>query len=151
MRRSAMLGTAPLLVFLLGVGPCGPITGGRLSGTVYDDPQPNWAALVESTSFCEVEVRPSDPYSFTAVCFDVDGALHVGASAASEKSWPGYVAADDSVRVRFDDAIYPRRAVLLTDPAERAAAYQAKRARMGLSSEGAQPEDDHSLYRLDPA
>lgn len=148
--RLTRIAFAPLVLLLLGIGPCGPIPGGRLTGTVSGDPSPDWSALVASTDYCQVEVRPSDPYSFTAVCFVVAGALHVGASGAPDKSWPGYVAADDEIRVRFGERIYPRRAILLTDPAERKAAFQAKLGKMGEDYERATPPADHWLYRLDP-
>ncbi len=140
---------ALLIPALLGIGPCGPIPGWQLSGQVVNEPTPNWTALVDSVKYCQVEVRPADPYSFTAACFVVDGVLHVGSMGAPKKSWPGMVANDADVRVRFEKNIYLRRAIKLTDPADRRKAFQAKMHSSGKTP-NEDPPEDFWFYRLDP-
>lgn len=58
-------------------------------------------------------------HSVTVTPFVRDGILYVGCRACDTKVWPKYVARDDRVRLKMGEDIYERRAVRITDPAER--------------------------------
>ena len=107
-RLAPIAGVAALLASLA----CGPVPGGRLSGSV-DAPPPDWSGLGTGLdSICEIESRPSDPHSIQLQCYEYDGALYVHshrwalASWYPFESWASIWLEHPDVRVRFSDSIY---------------------------------------------
>jgi len=93
-------------------GPWGPIPGGALSGP----------EIACGTGFptdlreIEVEVRPEDPYSVTTWNVVLDGTLYIPADFLNPvKRWPGFVDADERIRLRVDGLVHRCRAVRVTD------------------------------------
>ncbi len=136
---------AALLILLCSCGPCGPIPGGALSGEVQAEAPSDWQPLIHEEGYCQIEVNPPDPYSFTANCFVHEGTLHVASMGAPDKRWPAYVAKDPNVRVRFGDDIFLRRTVKIEDAKARAAVFRTKRP-----EETDSPEDTMWFYHLEP-
>ena len=134
-----------LSIFLCGCGPCGPIPGGTLSGDVQARAPADWASTIHENGYCQIEVNPPDPYSFTANCFVHEGELHVGSMRAPEKKWPVFVAEDPNVRVRFGNDIYLRRAVKIIDEGKRQAVFQSK-----FPGDDKELDETIYLYRLEP-
>lgn len=110
----------------LGLVACGPVPGGKLSGTPAPVPA-DWSSVVEGgRKLCEIEARPEKPHSIQLECFVRDGALwaqsHRWALAKwwPVESWAAIWIAHPDVVVRLDDKLYALRAVRVTDPALRA-------------------------------
>lgn len=143
--RHALL--APLALLVLGLGPCGRIPGGRLSGREVEQAVEDWS-FTEAFPHCQVEVRPSRPYSINANCYTANGALYLGCMHCSGKRWPSYVVADPEARVRFGDRIYPVRAVRVTESSELQATWQARARKYGAAG-GPAPPGDYWLFRLE--
>ena len=59
------------------------------------------------------------PHSVTTTSWVVDGVIHVPCARCEGKRWPRNVALDDRVLLQIDGALYERRAVRITDEAER--------------------------------
>jgi transposase len=137
-RTSSAARWVALAIVLTGTGPCGPLPGGRLDGELVTAPIADWSFLGDSFA-CALEARPADPRSVRATCFQRDGLLYVGSIAAPAKRWPAMVAADPNVRVRIAGKVYERRAVLVTEPAERA-----------RLTGGDPPAESYWVWRLDP-
>ena len=133
---------------LTGFGPCWRIPGGELSGTEATGGVQDWS-FVDAALDCQVEVRPADPYSFNAYCFNVGGALHLGCMRCATKKWPTFVAADPAVRVRFGERIFPLRANRVTDAATLRAAWD-DHWRKRKEGEPQPVPEDYWLFRLDP-
>lgn len=140
-RALKKIGFGTALAVALGAGPCGPIPGGALDGPVAAEPAGGFSALGDRFA-CDVEVRPADPHSIRAGCFQRDGVPYVGALAAPRKRWPAMVEADPHVRLRVSGTVYERTAVKITDPAERTRLLSADPAEP--------PADSHWVWRLDP-
>ena len=100
------------------------IPGGELSGRVAEPPA-EWSEVPYTI---QLETRPSQPYSINIWSVGIGPDLYV-ATGADGTTWSGFIAQDDAVRARFEEHLYPLRAVLVTDAAERlrvAEAYAAK-------------------------
>jgi hypothetical protein len=110
-------------------GPFLVFPGGELRGTVVHEPIEEWSFVTER--FVDLETRPERPYSVELNYIVRDGQLYI--DPAEGRRWLTYIRADPRVRVRFDDKIYPLKAVLVGRPGE---------------LEGF-PED-RFIYRLDP-
>jgi hypothetical protein len=145
--RSRLVFTALLALGLVAFGPCWRIPGGKLSGTEVTGVQ-DWS-FVDAAPECQVEVRPTDPYSFNAYCFTVGGALHFGCMRCPTKKWPSFVAADPDVRVRFGDRIFALRANRVSDPATLRGAWD-DHWRKRKEGEPQPVPEDYWLFRLDP-
>ncbi len=140
------------LAAALACGPIGPLSGGRLGGTVHADPPADWAAAAEADTV-QLETRPDDPYSVNVWCGVLDGRLYVptslilGPDDPAEREWVRNVEADPRVRLRIDDDVYELRAVRVEDAGEREA------ARAMLMQKYEVEADEHSemawLYRLE--
>lgn len=104
---------------------CGPVHGGRLSGTEKPVP-PEWAStLPGGREICEVEARPAEPSSIQLECFAFEGHVYAQshrwalASWWPVTSWAAIWIENPDVRVRLGDALYPVTAVRVTDAAQR--------------------------------
>lgn len=119
MSKQKTLGLLMALSFFLGCtgGPQGPIAGGRLGGVPVPGAIADWS-FVKSNEYVDLEVRGEAPYSVTVHYYVVDGALYVEAGDNYWSRWRPMLWEDPIARVRFDDSLYPVRAVEITDPAE---------------------------------
>ena len=126
-------------------GPLGPIPGGPLSGAVLNEP-PDWSFFAALDSL-ELQVNPAKPRSLTVWLLVVDGQLYVPSGFAPVKRWPSQAVDDGRVVLRIGGKLYERRAVRVTDPAERRAAHAA------LVEKYSVPEADDPdtwIFRMDP-
>ena len=111
---------------LLALVACGPVPGGKLSGTPAEPPA-DWSAVVEDEGkeFCEIESRPADPHSIQLECFLWEGGLYAQSHRWAlapwwpTESWAAIWIEHPDVVVRLDDELYALRAVRVTDAAQR--------------------------------
>jgi hypothetical protein len=130
--------------------PMGRVAGRTLEGEVIAEPITDWS-FAATEPLIAVETRPASPHSVTTTQIVLDGALYVPALAASSKSWTHYAVSDPRVRVKVGDRIYPGIATRIEDPAVRARAFGALRARMGAPPANAPAPTDVWLFRIDSA
>ncbi len=132
-KRSGLLkqGLAPLLVAAtcLGIGPCGPIPGGSLSGNEIDSAINDWS-FANEVPRCAVEVRPSAPHSVTVNCMSWQGRLFVSCSKCAGKDWSSYALDDPVGRIQIDESVYPVVLKRIEDPAQLDAVWQARAAKL---------------------
>jgi hypothetical protein len=116
-RRRIAWGPLFLLPILLGAGPCGPITGGRLDGDARGPLPADWS-FTQDLSTIHVETNPAAPLSVTTWCFTDGAALYVPSRNAARKAWVQNVTADPRVRLRVGAELYAARLERVTDAAE---------------------------------
>lgn len=124
----------------LALGPCGPIPGGRLSGTEATTPPDDWS-IADGVPRCAVEVRPDSPHSVTVNCMSWQGRLFVSCSECEPKTWSSYALQDPRGRVRVGDAVYPVSLKRIEDPAELDAVWQARAQKIGDEEAGPRPSE----------
>ncbi len=105
------------------------IPGGALRGELVHEPVEDWSFV--NDDFIDLETRPDDPYSVELNYFVRDGKLYI--DPAEGRTWFEHIRRNPMVRARFDNKIYPLRAVLVGEPGE---------------IEGF--DSDRYVYRLDP-
>lgn len=133
-----------------GDGPLGVIPGGRLSGPLAADQNPDWS-FTRDVQTIAVEVSPDDPLSVTTWVFTLDGALYVAADFLNPfKSWPERALADPRVRLRIDGQIYERRAVLVENPALIERLRRAIADKYQIAEDGLASRVDVWFFRMDP-
>ena len=116
--------------------------GLSLSGTLIDNPQPNWGFVEDRQKiYVQTNTWYGIPHSVTTISFVVDNTLYVPCGWCDTKRWPKNVAADPRVMVKIDGRLYPRTAVRIEDEATR---------RTILSVPADEPTPDWALYRMDP-
>ncbi len=140
--RRFLLALAAAVALLPGVGPCGPVPGGRLDGPVVESPVADWS-FAEPFVGCQLELRPEDPHSINASCFVVEGALYVGSWLPSRKRWVGLLADHPEARVRVAGRVYPVVPVRVEDAERRLALL---RARDGADAE--LPAREYAIWEL---
>jgi hypothetical protein len=114
-RPGLLISMISMAVALAGCG--GPVLvfpGGELSGEVVTEPVEDWSFATDA--FVDVEFRSADPYSVELNYIVRDGNLYL--DPAEGRNWFEYLKADQDLRVRFGDKIYPVRAVLVGEPGE---------------------------------
>ena len=137
----------------LGCGPWGPVSGGRLFGVVVPGPVDDWSFTAAHDTIA-LETRPGFPHSVTTIVFTHGGDLYVPSRNPMGKTWPSYVLANPSVRLKIGDAIYLGRAVRVTDVDTLSAAFGSLRKKYPRMAESADPDaplPDVWLFRIDPA
>jgi len=134
------------VLFVVGISPCGPIPGGKLSGQTVEDAIEDWS-FCDQFKRCQVEVRASDPHSVTASCFSADGDLYVGCMKCPSKRWSGYMSLDSEARVKLGDRIYAVRAERVLDPATVASLWGARWRKYEGGDPPAVPEN-YWLFQL---
>ena len=158
-RAARWLAAAALLA--AGCEPEGHRPGAWLRGEVVAGPVADWSAC-DAQPQIAVETRTwyGIPHSVTTACAVANGALYVPSVYGTDevfpeaRQWNRNVARDPRVRVKIGERIYERRAVLVTDPEERAAvraAFAAKYA-FGREQRLAKPESERGtivLLRMD--
>lgn len=133
-----ILGSLALLASL-GIGPCGPIAGGALSGNVVEEPVADWS-FVNQVPRCSVEVRPESPHSVTVNCMSLRGELYVSCSECEGKRWSAYALADAAGRIRISDDVHPVRLRRVEEPARLDAVWKARAAKLGKDESEPRPE-----------
>lgn len=117
MRTPLASAVFPIALFVFVVGCGGPfllLPGGALRGEVVREPVTDWSFVDDA--FLDLEVRPGDPYSIELNSFVKGGQLYI--DPAEGRKWLEYIREDPRVRVRFGEAIYERKAVLVEEAAE---------------------------------
>lgn len=131
-------------------GPLGFVPGGRLSGPLAADQEPDWS-FTEAIDTIAVEVDPDDPLSVTTWVFTLDGELYVAADFFNPwKSWPRRVLADPRVRLRIDGKIYERRAERVADPALVERLRRAIADKYDIAADGVASRIDVWFFRMAP-
>lgn len=131
-------------------GPLGPVPGGRLSGPLAADQNPDWS-FTEAVETIAVEVDPGDPMSVTTWVFTLDGDLYVAADFFNPlKRWPHRALADPRVRLRIAEQIYERRAELVTEPALVERLRGAIAAKYDIAPDGIASRIDVWFFRMVP-
>ena len=133
-RRSLLLLVVLLAGGTLGLGPCGPIPGGALRGTLDADAVSDWSPA-DAVDYCQIEVRPESPRSMTVNCMSWQGRLFVSCSQCANKRWAKMVAEDDRGRVRVGDRVHPVTIRRVTDPGELANVWRARARKVGVDPE----------------
>ena len=114
--------------------------GTRLSGTLATDQNTDWSFIEGRTrAWLETRTPYLVPHSITVSAWADEGVLYVGCIACDTKNWPRNVARDDRVRIKVGDRIYQRRAIRITDDAERRDVLGPRAKRPG-----------YALFRMDP-
>jgi hypothetical protein len=132
-----------------------------LRGDVVETPVSDWSFSDAQTQiFVETRTWYLVPHSVTTVCAAAGERLWVpsvyfgGGSFPESRFWNRNVARDSRVRLKIGDALYSRRAVLVTDDAERDEALAAFAAKYPFWSDLlARPEAERppiALLRMDP-
>jgi hypothetical protein len=113
------LGAAAFLVAIVGGhfsdGPLEMIPGGRLSGEVLRDPDPDWS-FARDLDTIELQIGSSPPRSLLTGVVVYEGALYLPVTLSPLKRWPAVVSANPRVRVRIEGRVFEREAVPVTDP-----------------------------------
>ncbi len=135
-RLAALLALA---VASLGVGPCGPIAGGSLSGNHVDRAVDDWS-FVNQVGTCAVEVRPDSPHSVTVNCMAWRGELFVSCSECDGKRWSGYALEDPAGRIRIGDEVYAVTLRRVEEPERLDAVWRARAAKLGEDESTPRPE-----------
>ena len=109
------------VLFLSGCdgGPTGPFPGGELSGTVVTERISDWSAEAtgsKSRGGLTLETNGDVLRSVNMNYELVNGKIYI--EGQDGRTWCDELKKNLSVRIRFDERIYPVRAVLVTDPAE---------------------------------
>jgi hypothetical protein len=128
--------SALALALVLGSASCVPPSDRRpglwLTGPEVTEPVSDWS-FTDSVPEILVETRTwyRVPHSVTTVVVTHDGTLYVpslyrdGGSFPDAKYWNRNVARDPRVRLKIAGKLYPRQAVLVTDPAEFQRVFEA--------------------------
>jgi hypothetical protein len=131
-------------------GPLGLVPGGRLSGELAADQNPDWS-FTAAVRTIAVEVNPDDPLSVTTWVFTHGGALYVAADFFNPfKRWPYMALADPRVRLRIDGRIYERDAVRVTDPQLIEQLRRAIAAKYDIAPDGMAAKAEVWFFRMEP-
>jgi hypothetical protein len=135
--------------------------GMKLAGELVREPVSDWG-FSDADELVELESRApwGLAHSVTVVCASTGAELYVpsvyreGGGWPEARRWNRNVVADPNVRIRIGGKIYERRAVLVTDEAERSAAFAAFAAKYDAwATWHAAPPNERpeiAFVRLDP-
>ena len=132
-----------------------------LTGEVVEEPVTDWTFVnTVPEIFVETSTWYRIPHSVTVVGVGIGDRLYVPSvyrergEFPDERYWNQNVVADPRVRLEISERIYERKAVLVEDPAEWQAVFDAFAAKSPFWADmAAQPEDTRpKLYflRMDP-
>ena len=132
MKRAVLIVVAVLVaVYLVAlVAPYEPDErrpGTRLGGPLAAEQDTDWSFREPGRMqiFVETATWYGIPHSVTTTSWIVDGDLYVPCNACATKRWPKNVARNADVRLKVGGEIYERRAVRITDDAERQRVFGA--------------------------
>ena len=114
---------------LVGCGPIGPFSGGRLSGEAGSWPI-DWDSTAELAQI-QLETAPEDPHSVNVWVVTHGGeafiatSLLVGTEVPEEREWVRNVSDNPDARVRIGDIVYPVRLEAIDDSDLIAAVFSA--------------------------
>ena len=159
--RPPIVAALAALLLLAACAPRDRTPGLWLPGELVSEPVSDWS-FTDAVQEIFVETRTwyGIPHSVTTVCAD-DGAdlfvpsvYYEGGGFPEARFWNRNVARDPRVRLGIDGRLYERKAVLVTDPAERARALAAFARKYPFWAEfAAKPEAERpnvAFLRMDP-
>ena len=126
-------------ITLLGIGPCGPIPGGALSGRLAVSPVEDWS-FANEVGRCAVEVRPESPHSVTVNCMSSAGDLFVSCSDCAGKKWSGHALENPDARIRIGEVVYPVSLARVEEASRLDAVWRARATKLGEDESTARPE-----------
>lgn len=121
------------VILMLGCGPIGPLSGGRLSGEEGNWPI-DWNSAVDLPRI-QLETAPDDPHSVNVWVVVVDSEAYIatsllaGPDVPDERTWVQNVASDPLTRIRVNGTVYRARLERLADSALIARVFEAFRAK----------------------
>jgi hypothetical protein len=128
-------------------GPLGPIPGGRLSGPINQDAQPDWSQV---EPVVELEIRPEKPWSLSIWAVEVDGELYSPSAFGERRRWPRVALQDPRVRLRSHGQVYERTLERVTDPVLKQKVGAAVAARYGFDADNAARDDTTWFFHYAP-
>lgn len=118
-----------MVLSITGFEPRDKIPGLWLKGNLVTTPVADWS-FTDKYPTIKIQTRTWYllPHSVTIVCFSHDGQLYLFSvyPFGTRRSWNDNVARDPHVRIKIGNQLYDRTLTLVTDPAEIAAALQAR-------------------------
>lgn len=113
--KKAIFAVLLFTLLLTGCEPGGTRPGLWLSGEVEAFPS-DWSF---SDDFELIALQVATPYglphSVTIWCVQVDGNLYIAARAPESKRWPGWVADDPAIKLKFGERLFEARAQRLNE------------------------------------
>ncbi len=117
--------------------------GTRLGGNLAEVQDTDWSFLEgRNQIFVETRTWYLIPHSVTTTSWVVDKTFYVPCGNCDSKRWPINVQNDPRVRLKINDEIYERKAIRITDSAER--------RRLMRIPGGASLPEGLAMYRMDP-
>ena len=120
-----VLAAALLLLSVTGFEPKGRVPGLWLKGEPVTSPVTDWSF---TDKIPQIEIQTQTPYllphSVTIWCAVYNGNLYV--TSARGREWVEDIIRDPHVRLKIGDQVFDRTITVVDDPAEKAAALQAK-------------------------
>lgn len=148
-------------LLVAGCEPQGPRPGLWLSGEVVTTPVADWSFTDQiGEIFVETRTWYGIPHSVTTVCVAQGGSLYVpsvyqeGGEFPEARFWNRNVVRDPRVRLKIGQRLYERKAVLVEDPEEWKAVFEAFGRKssfwreLGQKSESERPKI--VFFRMDP-
>jgi hypothetical protein len=123
-----------LVLPITGFEPHGRMPGLWLKGDLVTGPVTDWS-FTDTIETVKLQTNTEYllPHSVTTYCVSYRGQLYLtslyraGLTYPAGRSWNTDVARDPHVRIKIGNSLYDRKLSFVTDPAEYAAAFQAKR------------------------
>ena len=117
--------------------------GTHLGGDLAEVQDTDWSFLRgRNQIFVETRTWYLIPHSVTTTSWVVDETLYVPCGGCESKRWPKNVQRDPRVRLKINDELYERTAVLITDATER--------RRILRTPAGESLPEGVAVYRMDP-
>jgi hypothetical protein len=144
-------------VLLMGCGPIGPLSGGRLSGEIGPPDVTDWSAHADDDTL-HLETNPEDPHSVNTWFVAMGPKLYVptsmilGPKDPTERTWVRNVEADPNVRLRIGGIVYDRVAIRIRvqEGSEYERARGALETKYDLDPNERDSEREIWIFRMDP-
>ncbi len=133
------LGWVMLVPLLMGIGPCGRLPGGSLSGEDETTPVTDWS-FTNGVGLCALEVNPTGPHSVTLNCMSWADRLFVSCSQCEGKTWSAYALHDSRGRIEIGPRVFPVDLTRVTDADLLDKAWVARANKLGNER---RPRPDH--------
>ncbi len=116
----ALLITLYVAAILVPFEPDARRPGTRLGGDLAEVQDTDWSFLQgRNQIFVETRTWYLIPHSVTTTSWVVDGSFYVPCGSCDSKRWPINVQKDPLVRLKVNNQIYERKAIRITDAAQR--------------------------------